>query len=270
MEQCFLHANCQGEPLAYLLSLSPEFATRWELAYQVNYTGTAVSPSVLAQCSLFLYQYLGPQWGDTSSEALLACLPAHAVAVRLPNLFFKGYWPFWTSQSRMNFGDTHLDALTDKGLSAAEAVHIFLKSDLTQFYDLDTMLAESQALERQREAGSIIELVDFVDAHWRHEPLFTTINHPGPKLTLMVANAVLHAVGLPPLPESVLGTHVISCDPHFHLPIHPGVARHFGLTFANEHTLYPVFGRKMTYREYALCYADCRIREQNLLEYLQS
>lgn len=270
MEQCLLHANCQGEPLAHLLSLSPEFAARWAFDYWVNYTGAAVSDAALAQCSLFIYQYLGPQWGGNASEVLLAKLPAHAVAVQVPNLFFKGYWPLWTNESRMNFGDIYLDTLTDKGLRAAEAVHFCLKADLAKLYDLDAIVAESQALECQREAGSVIELVDFVAAHWREEQLFTTVNHPGPRLMLMVANAVLHALNLPPMPEKVIHENSISCDPHFHLAIHPAVARHFGLPFADENTRYPVYGRRMTYREYALCYADCRIKKQNLLEYLQS
>ena len=99
MSICILHANCQGGPLTRLLRLSPAFSRRWDILHITNYDRSPVPSDALEHCSLFLYQHLGPQWGDLASENLLSRLPRNAVSLCLPNLFFMGYWPFWTSDS---------------------------------------------------------------------------------------------------------------------------------------------------------------------------
>ncbi len=269
-ERCILHANCQGEPLARLLAASPAFAARWSIRHYVNYIREPVPDEDLAACSLFLYQDLGPQWGGLSSAALLSRLPAHATALCLPNLFFKGYWPLWTSQSSMHFGDVYLDYLVDQGLNPAEILRLYLSPTLTARYDLDALKDESQALERRREASAILSCVDYIEEHWRDVQLFSTVNHPGPELMRRVADAALAALGLPRLPEHLPAGLELSCDPHFHLPIHPTVGRHFGLPFAGEERRYPAYAHWLTFRQYALCYIDCRQKGLNLLEYLQA
>jgi hypothetical protein len=129
-------------------------------------------------------------------------------------------------------------------------------------------VAESQALERRREQHALISLADYVEERWREEQLFTTVNHPGPELLRRIADAVLKELGLPPsgFPAGL----DLACDPHFELPIHPVAGRHFGLPFAGEDRRYHVYANALTFREYALCYADCRRRGLNFLEYLQA
>jgi hypothetical protein len=270
MELCLLHANCQGEPLLRLLAASPGFAARWRVRLYTNYTREPIPARDLENCRLFLYQHLGPEWGGLASERLLERLPPGAAALCLPNPFFKGYWPLWTNASTMNFGDVYLDLLVDKGLSPAEAVHLYLRDSLTGFYDLDALVAESQALERRREQNALIPLADYVEERWRDEQLFTTVNHPGSHLLRRIADAVLKALGLPPLSPAASAGLDLACDPHFELPIHPVAGRHFRLPFAGEERRYPVYGNRLNFREYALCYADCRRRGLNFLEYLQS
>lgn len=273
-ETCLLHANCQGDPLARLLAASPEFSARWRLKLVTNYTRAPLPSAELAACTLFLYQNLGPEWGDLASEAVVARLPSGCVSLCVPNLFFKGYWPLWTSASSMHFGDVQLDYLTDQGLEPAEAVHVSLKTDVAALYDLDGLLAESQAVERRREAGAVMSVVDYVESRWRERQLFATVNHPGPELMTLVANAVLDRLDFPSLPpdraEALAAAGDLACDPHFELPIHPGVARHFGLTFAGPDRRYPAYGKSLTWREYALCYVDCRRKGLDLLQYLQA
>lgn len=269
MELCLLHANCQGAPLARLLAASPNFAARWRIRHCVNYTREAVPDEALAACTLFLYQRLGGQWGELASDRLLARLSPGVTALCLPNLFFKGYWPLWTNASSMHFGDRYLDALTDRGLTPAEILHVYLRGNLAEVFDLEALIAESQALERERERGTILELTDYVEAHWKKEQLFTTVNHPGPGLMRMVADAVLGRLGLPPLALGADGPE-LACDPLFELPVHPAVGRHFGLAFVGEDRLYPVYGKRLTFRQYALCYVDCRRHGYDFQDYLAS
>ena len=270
MESCLLHANCQGAALLRLLAASRGFAARWRVRLYTNYTREPIPAREIEQCRLFLYQHLGDEWGELASAHLLDRLSPGAVALRLPNLFFKGYWPLWTNASTMNFGDVHLDYLVDKGLSLGEAMRLYLSDSLAALYDLDALVAESQALERRREQGALISLVDYVEGCWRDVQLFNTVNHPGPELLRRIADAVLDALGLPRLSPSSLAGLDLACDPHFELPIHPVAGRYFRLPFAGAERRYHVYANKLTFREYALCYADCRRRGMDFLEYLQS
>ncbi|MBO5490639.1 MAG: hypothetical protein J5960_04330, partial [Desulfovibrio sp.] len=89
---CLLHANCQGDMLLPLLENSPAFARRFRVRRYVNYTQEAIDAQDIARCSLFLYQRLGPKWGELSTGQLLQRLPQSCLPVEIPNLLFKGYW----------------------------------------------------------------------------------------------------------------------------------------------------------------------------------
>ncbi len=255
---CVLHANCQGEPLAALLRLCPEFAARYEIRLFTNYTREHVPAQVLASCGLFLHQHLGPQWGGLSSEALLAKIPRSAAALCVPNMFFLGYWPLWYNAPGFDFRDRFLDHLLDMGLAKAEILHLYLRTDLARKYDLQGLLDESLEREREREAHTPVKYLDFLLEHFRERMLFNTVNHPGPELMVLAARGVLARLGLTPPPEAdMLGSARLF--PEFKMPIHPQVAAFLGLTFAGPETPYPVFGRQKTFAQYAENYVDCRL-----------
>jgi len=111
-EICLLHANCQGEPLAQLLAVSPEFAARWAIYRYTNYTREAIPDFVLKKATLFLYQ---APWVGVG-HCVLRCsagLPrAYGKTNVYPQYVFWGYWPFWTKGSPMDFGDFFWDKLT--------------------------------------------------------------------------------------------------------------------------------------------------------------
>ena len=114
---CLIHANCQGDELEALLLASPEFRRAYRLERYTNYTREVIPAQSLAECSLFLYQSLGGEWGDLSSETLLTRLPKSASSLRIPGLFFNGCWPLWTSDSPIDFGDQLLDRLLAENTS---------------------------------------------------------------------------------------------------------------------------------------------------------
>ncbi len=256
-ELCILHANCQGGPLRDLLLANGRFAARYEVRLVTNYTREPVPDAVLDACSLFLYQHLGPQWGELASESLLARLPGKAESLCVPNMFFLGYWPLWHSAPGFDFRDRLLDALLDMGLSKAEALHVYLKTDLGKKYDLDGLIGASIERERQREAATPIKYLDTVLAGFRDTMLFRTVNHPGPLLMRLAADGVLEHLGLRPAVADAAGA--ADLHPEFVLPIHPQVAEHLGLRFAGPDAEYPVFGKSKTFARYAEDYVDCRL-----------
>lgn len=298
---CLIHANCQGDPLAKLLAASPQFAARYEIRRYTNYLRERVAPAELSGCGLFLYQHLGEKWDDHASDRLLSMVNPAARVLRLPNMLFTGYWPFWTNRSPMDFGDAFLDRLVSMGLGMAEILHVYLHGDIAAKYDLDAMLRASLDVERDKERGAGVEsgmvggdggdggsragrdgsavpdgipavvapTVELVEALWKQERLFATINHPNRRLVLHVAEGVLAALGMDLLPPAA-GEGFTDPYPEFELPIHPQVAAHHGLAFGGPDATYNIYGRRMTFEEYVRRYADCRLRGiDNFIGYLQ-
>ncbi len=267
---CLMQANCQGEPLETLLGFSEAFSSGWVIRRYTNYTHDRIPETELENCDLFLYQHLEGHWGEMASERLLKRLKPRALAFSLPNMFFKGYWPLWTSESPMNFGDALLDRLFESGLGATELLAIYLKKDISRFIDIEAEFAESLAHERGKEAKSDLPYIDFILERWKDRPLFYTVNHPGPELLARTADAVLHFLGFPPLDEKT--QRLFKPDyADFELPVHPWVAEHCNLKFITNKTRYNIFGRDMDFFDYVLKYIECRHNNlaDNFLGYLQ-
>ncbi|HBW16431.1 MAG TPA: hypothetical protein DEF41_09965 [Desulfovibrio sp.] len=254
---CIIHANCQGDPLAGLLAAHPVFGGAFEVRRYTNYEREPIAEEDMGRCRLFIYQHLGEKWDDHASDRLLARVPGEAVRLCIPNMLFKGYWPFWTNRSTMDFGDSFLDHLVDMGLSEAEALHVCLKGDLAAKYDLAALLEASLDVERGKEGNTVVQTVPLVLEHWRTERMFATINHPGCRLLLHVADGVLAALGMTPVPAEVRAAFTMPYD-DFELPIHPQVAAFHGLPFGDAGTRYNIYGRPMTYEDYARRYIACR------------
>lgn len=257
---CLLHTNCQGDALRPLLENTPAFARLFRIRQYVNYTQEDIGVVDLRQCALFLYQWLAPKWGALSTEQLLPRLPAVCRTLAIPNLFFKGYWPCWTREAPIDFGDSLLERLLARGLAPAEALALYLRGAPELLGDsaaLEAVAAASLAREEAKEAEAPIRCVPLVRERWRDEQLFVTINHPGRTLMCHVADSLLRLLGLGGLPPSVRRAYVHPLE-DFWLPIHPVVGERLRLPFAHGARRYPIYGKELTHREYTACYLACR------------
>lgn len=255
---CILHANCQGDALRPLLENTPAFARLFEIRQLCNYTREEVAGSDLATCRLFLHQRLAPRWGELSTERLLPRLGPQAEAIILPNLFFKGYWPFWTNAFRgIDFADSLLEKLLTAGLSPEDALRLYLKGDPALLGDVEAVAGESLDREAAKEADDPIRTAHIVRERWRAEQLFLTVNHPGRTLLFHVAGELLRLLGLGDLPGSVRRAYVHPQE-EFWLPLHPALGPRLGLPFAHRERRYPVFGARLTHQEYTAAYLSCR------------
>lgn len=266
---CLIHANCQGDPLAELLEAHPDFGRRFEIRNYVNYARQIIPEEDLRECGLLLYQRIGEKWGDLSSGAVLSRLNPAAKTLCIPNMLFTGYWPFWRMAPNFDFSDFFLDDLLARGLTKKEILHIFLFTDPGRYYDLDELFARSLAVEREKEAFWDVKAVDMILERHQTERLFNTVNHPGPRLCLHVAEEVLRLLGFSPLPESARRAFA-DPYPEFVLPTHPAVARRRGLSFIGQGERYPVFGKLMDFTEYANCYLECKLAgEEDFISFLR-
>lgn len=255
---CLLHGNCQGEVLAALLSASLEFTARYEVEFVVNFTQEPVRPGSLARCGLYLHQHLGPLWGELSTQAFVARLPGGCKTICFPNMFFTGYWPFWSNRAGFDCADSFLDDLIEQELDRDECLRQATRADVSRLFDLKALLEASLAREREKEALCDVPYVSYMEENFRTRQLFRTINHPGREILLRTADAVLALLDMAPLPPAF---REICPDFYgdFELPVHPGVAAFHGLAFAGAERRYTIYGTAMTYAEYAARYLDCRM-----------
>jgi hypothetical protein len=266
-----LHANCQGQPLAAQLLASPEFARHFAPRVYLNYAREPIPEAELCGCGLFLYQHLGPEWGELSSATLLSRLPDDCPRLCIPNMFFRGPWPLWSGAPGFDYRDTFLDKLLDLGLPRRDILHLYLSTPLARKYDLAALLAETVDRERQRQAHTPVKYLDHVLEHWRGRALFLSVNHPGQELLRLAAAGILSHLGLasadPALEPGPAALGEGYAD--FELPVHPQVSAYFGLAYGGEDQVFNVYGRGKTFAQYAAAYVDCRLAgEDDFISYL--
>ncbi len=257
---CIIHANCQGDSLRQLLLSSPSFAQLFRVEKYTNYLEHDIPAISMDQCALFLYQHIGDHWGENASRVLLQRVSQHAQTIAIPNMFFNGYWPLYTRNTFMAFGDMFLEDLAKKNLKPAEIKHLYLKGNMISLYDFDALYKSCRDREVEKEKFQDIKCLHTIDEFWKKEQLFYTLNHPMPRLSLYVADSVLQILGLAPLSAQVRTAFAAQCE-EFEQPIHPRVGEYFHLPFATPQRLYEVFGQKMTFEQYVTAYISCRLQE---------
>lgn len=267
---CLLHANCQGEALLPLLQNTPAFARRFAVRHYVNYTQEHIHSQDLSQCALFLYQRLAPKWGDISTDNILPRLPQSCQTIEIPNLFFKGYWPFWTSKTSINFGDSLLESLLERGLNPEEALHVYLRATPGLMGDVAAVAEESLRREEEKQAQSPIVCAPLLRELWQKEQLFITVNHPGRTLMFHMADSLLRLIGLGGLPQAVRRAYTHPLE-DFWLPIHPEAGALLGLPFASPARRYPVYQTSLTHAQYTSCYLACKSHDTpDLITFLKN
>ncbi len=256
---CIIHANCQGDTLHFLLSATPSFSEKFAIIKYTNYLREKMDERVLDTCDLFLYQHLDEHWENHASQYILQRLGHHAQNLRIPNMFFNGYWPLWTNKTTMAYGDRLLEELYERGLSFNEIIHLYTRGRLEAKFDLDALRAASRKKEEEKEKDLLFPTLPLIDALWREEQLFYTVNHPAPRLSLYVADSVLQFLDLGKVPESIRRIFM-QHNEEFIQPIHPQVSEKYGLPFAGVERNYPVYGQEMTFQQYIVAYVNCRLQ----------
>jgi len=253
---CVIHANCQGDDLAYILSRTPSFNRLFKVKKYTNYLKENIEPSDFSECRLFLYQHLSEKWDDHSSDILCSKF-ASAQKIKIPNMFFKGYWPLWTDKTFMNFGDIFLEHLIQKNLPIQEIVYLCVSSALGKMYDLDSIIKDSMEIERNKEADCLIKTTNIIEELWQKEQLFFTVNHPYPHLLLHVANSVLKLLELEKIPQYLCYSYTAEKIEDFYLPIYPQLGAILNLPFVFKERKYGIWGKEMIFSEYCQHYIHC-------------
>lgn len=256
-ELLIIHANCQGEILLQLLESHKQIAETYECRLYTNYIREPVPLDDLSRCSVFLYQHLGKNWGELASETLLRHLNKKSSALCIPSYYWPMCWPLQQHVGHYVLRDRLLEDLWARSLSREEFVHLATTSSLLKFYDIHQIVDTSLAHEKKKEAKTSFPYLDRILADHEQQALFYTFNHPGQEIMLFTANEILDRLGY----DRLHGTDLPELEPYYtalELPVHPGVAKAFNLSWCGPNSIYNVYGHQVTYAQFAWLYAEYR------------
>lgn len=243
--------NCQ------LIKLSRLYCT----ALTTGLHGSAyyISPSVvlsttdrqaLAQADCVVWQI-----ADVASQEDRSLVPSATQVINVPLISAIFLWPFAGRPHPYNqklphapngpfdpeLGDIVLNGLISEGVEPDEAVNRYLTLDFSKRTNLDRLFELWFESQRRRDRASGFEMVDLIASRFRDEQVFLTPHHPGLSIFNALARQVFHRIGFANATiDRVLATLQASPFAPCSLPIHPAVARHFGLRWVAKDQRYPL------------------------------
>ena len=211
--------------------------------------------------------------GDaTTKRALRALLPEGCAIRTFPTSSLQALWPFQGRDERLvpeppiyNGGryfesDAVAAALANPAITDDALFDLYMEITEALPLDLDALFAADLARLRAEDQGSDVKLAGFVEAHFQEQMLFAAPHEHATPIVKEVARQLLETPELRSICD--LDTALAGLDrltlgwqaQGRALPIHPRVARHFGLTWWSPDRTYDFGHNSFTFPEYVLRY----------------
>jgi tetratricopeptide (TPR) repeat protein len=259
--------NCQAGTLATLYREVIARETGARVTYVESYvTAGEEAQKTVARANVLVRQVLdfAPATADLHSDGQTVLAPLVSAAF---------LWPCSGTKHPLNapapyldeagpygaqIGDSFLNRLIARAVPARNAVAEYLAADIVTQRRVDAMREMILTKQRSRdEACGGYSFADFIEKRVYSEKLFRTAYHPELALTFHIAEEVFERMGVPGSLISQVRDYPGQLFPKTEAPIHPAIARHFGLTYVNPGTQYRYFDEGgYTFLEYALRYMD--------------
>jgi FkbH-like protein len=265
-KKVFIVGNCQASAMA---GLYRDFVGQPNFEDVTYFDDHMVAPEVtraaVVEADLLIVQDRDFNHGLTPDQ-----LPAGTVLVTFPMVLAGFVWPFANEPHVHNvpeppfsdgpypsqLSDSFLNRMILKGATPEQALDDYLALDIARTAHLDRMSEIYFDKQRERDRRSGFDIALEVETRFRTEALFRTPHHPNAPLFGVVASQLFERLGVPAdtVAAALRSLHTTPFPPD-ELPIHPGVIRHFGFTFADEETRYSYFDEgRFTFRDYVLRY----------------
>ena len=152
--------------------------------------------------------------------------------------------------------DGYLNRLLLQSVPPDEAIQQYLNLDVAKVRDLDRTLELILDRQRARDAACGYDIASVVEDRFRQELMFLTPHHPGLRVTLTAAAQFFEHMGVArQAADRMAEQTLVSPFPTDGLPIHPSVARHFGLAYGHEGERYRhLYEGSFTFAEYVARY----------------
>jgi len=258
--------NCQLDALRNLYDRFVGGATNDVTSFlpswtEIDHSGVAT----LAGADLIVNQ-LQSFSGELELPEPVARIPR--VAVPLVSASFL--WPFGGAAHPSNadspflkggpypgeLGDGFLNRLIRGAVPAEQALEQYRQHDLGGSAALDRRYELLMDQQRMRDEATGFLIASEIEANFRKEPLFLSPHHPGLRVTRALAVQCFQKMGAPQERIELLASTLNrSPFPQVELPMHPAVARHFGLQYGGPGTDYYWHGEgRFTWDEWVLRY----------------
>ena len=255
--------NCQARFVAKMLEANPAVNERYKVVYFRNFRSGdqgVLDEKTLRNCAVLLEQ-VAHQAPEMPHKAML---PKWTQVVRFPVLWFNSLWPTFVRDPRnppkevggpglWPYGDRIIVKALDSGRTPEQAVNAWFATDVAASLDLDRFHEINAAKMLDLDARSELKMARYVLDSFRREKLFVTHNHPSFRMLEVLRDKVFDALGLPAsdaeVEEASGGMY------HTHNPIHPTVARHFGLEWFDPESPARVRNVALPARDYFKLYA---------------
>jgi tetratricopeptide (TPR) repeat protein len=266
MRRVVFIGNCQVQSLSQLYQRFSDGKGEEQVAYLPSYEDlTADRAETVARADIVVEQRM-----DVAPRAEIGGIVSNAERHFVPLLAGGFLWPFAGQPHPRNEGawfmpggpygaemsDSYLNRLIDKGTPPAEAVEQYLALDVGRVRHLDRLFELIVDRQRSRDAACGYQLADLIEERFRDEPMFRTPHHPNLRLALSFTAQFFQRMGMGATAVKHLHERVrVTPFPKLQLPIHPAVAQHFGLKYADTKTRYRFHEEgRLTFAEYALRY----------------
>lgn len=255
--------NCQAGVLADLYRRFVAPRTGETIDHVASYT--ELTPE--ARASIQRADLIVEQLFDVRQQTSAADLAATTRRIYFPLVGAGFLWPFAGHAHPRNAAypwlpggpyagetsDTWLNAQIEAGVSVADAVDAYLAADMSRLGNLDRMYELIMDFQRDRDDASDYRIADVIEAHFRTEHIFLTPHHPNLRIALSLCVQLFRQMGATQSDIDLINNRIkINPFGEGALPIHPGVARHFGLTYAHPDYRYRFMSEgRFTFREFA-------------------
>ncbi len=136
-------------------------------------------------------------------------------------------------------GDSQLNRLIRDGVEPEEAVRRYIEMDVAKAMDLDRLFGIVVNKQKRMDQEFGYGIGSIIEEHFRQEKLFSTSYHPETRIITHLATTLFRSMGVD---EAIINRidrwQRTACFPPSECPIHPSVARHFGLRYIHENTKY--------------------------------
>ena len=271
-----IYSNCQGEDIYRLASriecLQERFEFKLILYHALGTSATAWEAygDAFMRNVEIVWEQIGPDYAAERAE-FHARRPAQARVISFPAFSMLSLWPLVGGDQRVRAEPRYPDGRyvqpefvaaelgTDPDVLAGSDDSIFeryMALSAERMPDLDRRLALDMATWRRRDQQSDITVTDYLSASFRDRQLFHALDHlTGEPLGFLLKRLCQRSFGGQADLDRINGdidsmlAFYVGAD-YVQTPVHPLVARHFGLKWYDPEATYRYYANEWTYRDY--------------------
>ncbi len=136
-------------------------------------------------------------------------------------------------------GDMFLNRMIAQGVAPSEALERYLEHDIVGATHIDRLLELHLDQQRDRDERTGFELASILEGGFRDRALFMSPHHPNAWMFGEFLGQLLDRLQMPADEIAAMRDALLASPfPSGELPVHPAVARHFGLAFVDDDTRY--------------------------------